>query len=549
MATSLASGEFSSASSADDSRGSFFDEQRWLHYVSCSFSKETIDDLRFVAKVFDVPKILRALKPEDYVPQLFALGPYHQHRPEFSDMERYKLAAARRVEKSFKDGAKFGDLVEQFVKLGDQIRAFYHRNIDFSDETLAWMMAIDACFLFEFLQNYHHAEEEGKAPINTVTNWGNTVVRDIMMLENQIPLTLLTKTSKLIKCSSKDASNELSLAFDRFIKEVSPFEITGSIAVDTAKHGHLLELLYHALVPTSESSLDQTEIDVPNELYEDLTEEIKDATEVKKAFEEVANLNIGPIRFLKKSLASVRSMLLRKLPLLAVVAALIEKIISQTNVESKLADGSLINNIIRSPLVDQITIPSVGELVGAGVKFVPAQENGMNGINFDAITGVFTLPVITLDANSEVILKNLVAYEASVARKGPLFLARYTELMNGIIDTTEDVQLLRASKIIRNHLKSDKQVADLWNGMCRSIRLTSVPKLDRVIKEVNMHHSSKLKVKVNKFLKKYVFKSWKILTLLAAIILLAMTALQAFCSVYNCNRWFAAAALPPLGQQ
>nr|CAD1825714.1 unnamed protein product [Ananas comosus var. bracteatus] len=194
-------------------------------------------------------------------------------------------------------------------------------------------------------------------------------------------------------------------------------------------------------------------------------------------------------------------------------------------------------------------IPSVSELVSAGVKFVPAQENGMNGINFDAITGVFTLPVVTLDANSEVILRNLVAYEASAVLKGPLFLARYTELMNGIIDTTEDVQILRQSEIIRNHLKSDKQVADLWNGMSRSIRLTSVPQLDHVIKEVNMHHSRKMKVKVDKFLKKYVFESWKILTLLAAIILLGMTALQAFCSVYTCNRWFKAIEPPPSGQQ
>nr|CAD1839489.1 unnamed protein product [Ananas comosus var. bracteatus] len=535
MAKNLASQEFSS-STAGDGYGSLFDEQRWLHSVQNSFNKDTVDDLRFVAKVFDVPKILRALKPEAYVPQLFAFGPYHQHRPEFRDMERYKLSAARRAEKLFRDGAK---------------------TIDLNEDTLAWMMAIDACFLLEFLQNYHHVEEEGKALVNTAVNWVNTIVRDIMMLENQIPLILLTKTLELIKCSSDDASNELSLVFDRFVKEVSPFKITGNIVVDTAKHGHLLELLYYTLVPTSEASLDQIEMDVSNGLYENLAEEFEDTEKVKKAFEEVTNLNIGPIRFLKENLvkkpmnflASVPGMLMRKIPLLSALVPLVEKIISQTNVESKLADGTLVSNIIRSPLVDEIMIPSVSELVGAGVKFVPAQENGMNGINFDAITGVFTLPVVTLDANSEVILRNLVAYEASAVLKGPLFLARYTELMNGIIDTTEDVQVLRQSEIIRNHLKSDKQVADLWNGMSRSIRLTSVPKLDHVIKEVNMHHSRKMKVKVDKFLKKYVFKSWKILTLLAAIILLGITALQAFCSVYTCNRWFKAIEPPPSGQQ
>ena len=38
----------------------------------------------------------------------------------------------------------------------------------------------------------------------------------------------------------------------------------------------------------------------------------------------------------------------------------------------------------------------------------------------------------------------------------------------------------------------------------------------------------------------YVFRSWRILTLLAAVVLvlLLMTALQTFCSVYLCKTWF-----------
>jgi hypothetical protein len=39
-------------------------------------------------------------------------------------------------------------------------------------------------------------------------------------------------------------------------------------------------------------------------------------------------------------------------------------------------------------------------------------------------------------------------------------------------------------------------------------------------------------------MKRYVFRSWRVLTLLAAVVLLLMTALQTFCSVYQCNRWF-----------
>ena len=38
--------------------------------------------------------------------------------------------------------------------------------------------------------------------------------------------------------------------------------------------------------------------------------------------------------------------------------------------------------------------------------------------------------------------------------------------------------------------------------------------------------------------RKYVLSSWKMLTFLATISMLLLTALQAFCSVYTCSRWW-----------
>ncbi|KDP37018.1 hypothetical protein JCGZ_06074 [Jatropha curcas] len=149
----------------------------------------------------------------------------------------------------------------------------------------------------------------------------------------------------------------------------------------------------------------------------------------------------------------------------------------------------------------------------------------------------FYLPIVSIDVNTEVVLRNLVAYEASNA-SGPLVFTRYTELMNGIIDTDEDVKLLREKGIILNRLKSDQEAADLWNGMSKSIRLTKVPFLDKVIEDVNKYYDGRWKIKVGNFVKHYVFGSWQFLTLVAAIFLLLLMTLQAFCSVYNCARIF-----------
>jgi len=63
-----------------------------------------------------------------------------------------------------------------------------------------------------------------------------------------------------------------------------------------------------------------------------------------------------------------------------------------------------------------------------------------------------------------------------------------------------------------------------------------VPFLDKVIEDVNQHYNGRMNIKVWKFIKLYVFASWKFLTFFAAIFLLFLMSLQVFCSFYKCNR-------------
>ncbi|GJN39580.1 hypothetical protein PR202_gb28706 [Eleusine coracana subsp. coracana] len=134
--------------------------------------------------------------------------------------------------------------------------------------------------------------------------------------------------------------------------------------------------------------------------------------------------------------------------------------------------------------------------------------------------------------------RTCVAYLGAVppcVRARSLVLARYTELMNGVVDAAEDVRILRRAGVVVNQLKSDKEAADMWNGMCRAARLSRV---DGVIREVNAYRSRRAVARVRRMINKYVFRSWRVLTLLAALVLLLMTAMQTFCLVYPCQRWF-----------
>uniref|UniRef100_M8BUI1 Uncharacterized protein n=1 Tax=Aegilops tauschii TaxID=37682 RepID=M8BUI1_AEGTA len=388
-------------------------------------------------------------------------------------MERYKLAAAKRAEKLFTGDRRFDDLVQKFVKMQEMIRTPYNRFfescqpirevrfLELNGQTLAWMMAIDTCFLLDFLESYH--VDGATDMVSSATNWINAMLP--------------------------------------------------------------------RLVPEEVLSIDALEQQIP------------DYDKVKQACMQVSSFDVAPVRFIKKNLiskamsaaSSLPGMIMRKVPLLSAMAPLLGKFMASTDVEARLK-GVNLSTIINSPLAQEIMIPSVAQLAACGVRFMPSPE-GMAGIGFDAATATLTLPVLHLDSNTEVILRNLVAYETAAVR-GPLVLARYTELMNGIIDTPKDVKILRECGIIFNTMKSDKEAADMWNGMCRAVRPSKVPLLDGVIRDVNAHRNRRVAVKARRFLKRYVFRSWRLLTLLAAVVLLLMTALQTFCTVYDCKRWF-----------
>ncbi|PON51652.1 hypothetical protein PanWU01x14_214740 [Parasponia andersonii] len=548
------------------SRSSSFDEHRWVTQIRRTLEEELEDDSEVPVSIFNVPKILMASDPDSYIPQEVAIGPYHYWRPELYEMERYKLASAKRTQKHIQSGHKFQDLVQELIKHEQRIRACYHKYLDFSGETLAWMMAIDAIFLLEFLQVY--AIREGKVVSRLSSRMShlvdyagrksahNAILKDIIMLENQIPLFILRKTLEFQFSSLEVADDILFAMLVGFCKELSPFKMMEDNLPDiqVSECAHLLDFLYDLITPKMEGGRQDELIEIVEDTqndHEEAKEEYKESSFAKPnsvkqllgtTWKMLSKLNKGPVSLLKRILFSrpVKVILKRpwkiltNLPGFRILEMPVEYFFFNEDKEEGKPEEDNSNN--KPPLIEEITIPSVTELSKSGVQFLPTNGN-LSTVTFDVKTVTLYLPTVSLDVNAEAIMRNLVAYEASNA-SGPLVFTRYTELMNGIIDTEEDVTLLRERGIILNRLKSDEEVANLWNGMSKSIRLTRVPFLDKVIVDVNKYHNGKWKVKFGKFMKLYVFGSWQFLTLLAAVLMLLLMGLQAFCSVYTCARIF-----------
>lgn len=522
-------------------------EHEWIESVIQILEEENEEyGEQTPARIFTVPKTLLSDKEEAYVPHLVAIGPYHQKHPDLYPMMRYKISSAKRTQKVLKT-RQIRDVVQRFKEMEYRIRACYDRFIDIRGETLAWMMAVDASFLLEYLQIYTKVVTFTKVPnymshlvdCSRRKSGHQTILRDIIMLENQIPLFVLKEF--LSFCQIEKPNEFLAETLKGVCKVLSPIKSMGNFPSRDEelfeKSTHLLDLLYHTLLPCSKG---QGMVVIEIEDREEKKRALDDRGDRKEAFSSVLNKLASPLsalaRYLKQAATSKEFSVLVKLPL---------QIVKKVTHSSK---GKTIENLValaeevaeevdmvdaKEPPIDETVIPSVTKLSSVGIKFCPT-KGGLNATKFDKDTATFYLPIIVMDENSDVVLRNLLAYEASVAPE-IMALSRYIELMNGIIDTEEDVKLLKESGIILNHLRGDMEVANMWNSMCKSVKTAKVPVLDDAIESMNTFYFSKLKVKVASIMKKYVFNSWKCLVFLAANFFLLLTTVQAVCSVYECK--------------
>ncbi|XP_066387630.1 putative UPF0481 protein At3g02645 [Miscanthus floridulus] len=402
------------------------------------------------------------------------------------------------------------------------------------------MMAIDVSFLLEFLQTFSKNNGNQQRALQRIpsrmshlvepsrrTSSHSMLLRDVVMLENQVPLFLLLKAIES-RCSTAaaqpPAQSVLSSMLFGFFQEVSMFRGIGRPCTDANRHVHLLDFLYSNMVPRCTEESHGTEEGGDESCHDHRKSTLNSVMDllVSRGSKIVSVIVDFLLRVLLKFIAS--------LPCLSVLGEPIEQLTQHAAETSGGTPG--VQDKDRSPLLEEIAVPSVAELAYTGVRFCPTVGD-LSMADFCPATATLHLPVIGIDVNSEVVLRNLVAYEAA-AGLGPLVLARYVELMNGIIDTEEDARMLRECGVVLNYLKSDREVAELWNGMTRSVRLTRVPALDKVIDDLNRHYGGCWKVRVRTFVKARLLGSRELLACVAVVLLFLFVALQAFCVLRGC---------------
>ncbi|XP_043694508.1 UPF0481 protein At3g47200-like [Telopea speciosissima] len=167
------------------------------------------------------------------------------------------------------------------------------------------------------------------------------------------------------------------------------------------------------------------------------------------------------------------------------------------------------------------SLPCVSELRCAGVKFKKGHRSS-SLIHIKFKEGVFEIPPLCIDDYTDSFFRNLIAYE-QYRFDGAHYITSFAILMDYLINSDEDVAFLRGREIIKNHLGHDNKVSFLFSHLCSEVSNTDFY-YSELCDEVNEYYSQRSN-KWNATLKRdYCNSPWTIISVIAAIVLLFLTA-------------------------
>lgn len=100
----------------------------------------------------------------------------------------------------------------------------------------------------------------------------------------------------------------------------------------------------------------------------------------------------------------------------------------------------------------------------------------------------FIIPQLKVDHTTECVLRNLIALEQCHYPEKP-YICNYVSLIDSLIHTTHDVEMLVEKEVIVHELGSDKEVATLVNALSKHV-VTNSTCYYETINELNKHYQN-----------------------------------------------------------
>ncbi|XP_062155959.1 UPF0481 protein At3g47200-like isoform X1 [Alnus glutinosa] len=145
--------------------------------------------------IYRVPHYLKEGDDKAYVPQIVSLGPYHHGKRRLRQMDRHKWRALQQIlTRTNHDIRLYLDAVKE---LEERARNCYEGSIALGSNEFVEMMVLDGCFVLELFrgaaEGFKQLGYPRNDPIFAMRGSMHSIQRDMIMLENQLPLFILDR--------------------------------------------------------------------------------------------------------------------------------------------------------------------------------------------------------------------------------------------------------------------------------------------------------------------------------------------------------------------
>ncbi|KAF8393993.1 hypothetical protein HHK36_020195 [Tetracentron sinense] len=456
--------------------------------------------------IFRVPNNLKDVEREAYIPQLVSIGPYHQGKARLKEMEKHKWRLLKQALE--RTGHQVEFYYEAMSTLEEKMRRCYAQPFENIDSLeFVEMMLLDACFVVELL----NASDKGFT--NCGYSWGDPIFtsrgalpcikRDMLMLENQIPLFVLDHLYTLT-CNPDETNSLRQLSLQFFDSVIPGCQNLHPQATNSEEPVlHLLHVVHGCLRPSSKAIFPRN---------------LRPQVSTQKRGQTICFPRLHLLHVVRQCL----------LPTSKATFPCNPRPQGRTQERAQTICSPTPVEVCKEHQPQQLG-HSVMMLRGSGVRF--QKKDSRNFMDIEFKKGILYIPPLVIHDSTMSIFLNLMAFEQCYTNCSNHFTS-YIRFMDGLINSHRDVEYLRYKGIIDHKLGSEQEVARLVNKFCKEIAFDIGDcYLSGVYDGVNEYFDQKWHVWRAILKQEYFTNPWAIVSILAASILLGLTLFQTIYTV------------------
>ncbi|XP_004510120.1 UPF0481 protein At3g47200-like [Cicer arietinum] len=437
---------------------------------------EVLEELNLSdCSIYKVPHNLREVEPKAYTPHLISIGPIHLEKKELEPMQQHKKRYFHFFYERVSNQETMKNYKLYLENKEQEIRKCYAEKFpNISKEKFIENVLLDSVFIMELLLRNRSFKSDGTKHehdyvasksfrfkhsddyILTQAWLSKSITRDLILLENQLPFFVLMKLyDTVVPIDNKKTEHESFLD---------------------------LALEYFAFYDTQKSSSQETKL-------------VLDKNQTKKYFY-VSGL-LGDVGNSKKK-KSLKNSTHHK-----------ERFIQGPKHFTDLIRFFYLPSDLGKSGCSHTFPRTVTKLMESGVTFEKVVEKRLLDIKFDKkkflssflclgclpsfsclnhFKARLRIPQLKVDYTTECVLRNLIALEQCEYQEQP-YICNYVSLIDSLIHTQVDVDMLVEKEVIVHEMGSDKEVAVLVNGLCKHVVVNSTCYYE-IINELNKHYQN-----------------------------------------------------------